>query len=373
VGEAQAPSRPRSIPESFLVDPVHLGPKPESPVMMRYVDWGPFWRGGYHTLIQGRTGSGKTTLLLNLLWRLHRRGHRILMRDDGGLDFLYLCREIPMKVWVPRGCSFTCDEVEEIQFFNEPGEVLEGAYTDPLRFHAILYDYFCLGPGPAVKFYSDLFKQLIYRCMQTEREAKDPLVFSFDELNDLVQPKGYELSKQHSGLRPMLEYNVRKLRKHRVTLLATTHRFNQVSLNVRSQFSYIMLKQSYGKDIYDFVSANMVTVQGRAFWAMITALTTMSPDLAYVFDYKNSYDRVKIPDIPRPRVRYRLSGEIREEETGKQYDERDLVITALRAQGMGIRAIGRFLGLNHSTIHFRLKKLLQIPTLKEALEEAAAQ
>jgi len=285
------------------------------------------------------------------------------MRDDGGLDFLYLCREIPMKVWVPKGCSFECDEVEEIQFFNEPEEVLEGAYSDPLRFHAVLYDCYCTGPQPAARFYSDLLKQLIYRCMQTERGAKDPLVFSFDELNDLVQPKGYELSKQHGGLRPMLEYNVRKLRKHRVTLLATTHRFNQVSLNVRSQFSYIMLKQSYGKDVYDFVSANMVTVQGRAFWAMITALTTMSPDLVYVFDYKNSYDRVKIPDIPRPKIQYHLSGEIREGEIGKQYDERDVMIAALRAKGLSVRDIAEVVGLGKSTVSTRINKLKQIPDL----------
>jgi len=371
VGEAQATSRPRSIPESFWVDPSHLLPKTAFPLLRRYVDWGPFWRGGYHTLIQGRTGSGKTTLLLNLLWRLHRRGHRILMRDDGGLDFLYLCREVPIKVWVPKGCSFTCDEVEEIQFFTEPGEVLEGAYTDPLRFHAVLYDCFCLGPGPAVKFYSALFKRLIYRCMQTEREAKDPLVFSFDEINDLVQPKGYELSKEHGGLRPVIEYNVRKLRKHRVTLMATTHRFKQVSLNVRSQFSYIMIKQGFGKDIYDFVSDNMVTVQGRAFWAMLTSIATMGSNLAYVFDYKNSYDRVKIPDIPRPRVRYYLSGEIREEEGGKRYDDRDVVIAALRAQGLGVRAIGRYLGVSHSTVHSRLKKLVKVPGLKGVLEAVA--
>jgi len=112
----------------------------EFPVMMHYVDWGPFWSDGHHTLIQGRTGSGKTTLLLNLLWMFHRRGNRILMRDDGGLDFLYLCREILIQGWVPRGCSFTCDEMEEVVHFTYSEEVLEDAYTDTLRFHAILYD-----------------------------------------------------------------------------------------------------------------------------------------------------------------------------------------------------------------------------------------
>jgi len=101
--------------------------------------------------------------------------------------------------------------------------------------------------------------------MQTERARKDPLVFSFDEMNDLVQPRGMELTKGHAGLRSLIEYNVRKLRKHRVTLIASTHRFNQIGINVRSQFSYVLIKQSYGKDVYDFISHNLVTAANEAY------------------------------------------------------------------------------------------------------------
>ena len=59
----------------------------------------------------------------------------------------------------------------------------------------------------------------------------------------------------------------------------------------------------------------------------------MGPEYVYVFDYKNSYDKLRIPDIPRPTVRYRLDGHIREENnTGPRYDEIDLIIVAARTR-----------------------------------------
>jgi len=362
-----------AIPDSFLVDLDAIAPPEPLTLPRTFCDWSKLWEGGHHTLIQGRTGSGKTTLLLNLLWQLHGRGHRILMRDDGGLDFLFLAEEIPMVVWVPEGCSFTLAEPElydiETRTFKEPREILDEVYVSPYRFHAILYDCFCSSPEPSAEFYSSLFKELIFKCMQTERARKDPLVFSFDELNDLVQPKGMELTKGHGGLRPLFEYNVRKLRKHRVTMMASTHRFNQISINVRSQFSYIMIKQSYGKDVYDFISHNLITAANESFWATLRNLTTMGPEYVYVFDYKNSYDRLRVPDIPRPIVRYDLEGEIKVEEDRRRYDEVDLIVAAMRSRTpkMSHREIADLVGVSRQAIQQREQKLRKLPHLAEAL------
>jgi len=329
-----------------------------------YVDWMPFLRGGYHTLLQGRTGAGKTTTLMALLWRLHSRGHRILMRDDGGLDFLYLSEHIPMKVWVPEGCRFTCPTVSEVAEFTEPTEVLDGAYRDETRFHVILYDCYCSTPEPAARFYHSLFQELIYRCMKTPRGDKEPLVFSFDELNDLIQPKGLALTKSHSDIRGMVEYNIRKLRKHRVTLIASTHRFNQIGINVRSQFSYIIIKQSYGYDVYDFISKNLVTVASDTFWSIMRDITTMSPEYAYVFDYKNSYDKVIIPNLPlEQQPSYKIEGVV-DPEHGKTYDELDLIVAVLRSRGASFRSIAERTGRSVSTIHRRLEKLRRQPALQ---------
>lgn len=350
------------IPASYLVNLDQIRKKPVT-IPRLYVDWKPFWLGGRHTLLQGRTGAGKTTLLLNLLWQLYARGHRILLRDDGGLDFLYLAEHIPMTIWKPQGCSFKLLDNNqyniEVETFTDPNEILEQAYTSPTRFHSILYDCYCSDPAPAAKFYSNLFQELIYRCMQTQRTHKTPLVFSFDELNDLVQPRGMELTKGHSNIRGMVEYNVRKLRKHRVTLIASTHRFNQIGVNVRSQFSYIMIKQSYGKDVYDFISHNLITAANDSFWSTLKTLTTMGPEYVYVFDYKNSYDKLRVPDIPRPTVEYRLDGHIKGEENSQRYDLIDLIIVAARTKDSPetFREIAEMVNRGKSTIGQRVQKL----------------
>jgi len=167
-----------AIPDSYLVNLDAITPPEPITRLRTFVDWGKFWEGGHHTLIQGRTGAGKTTLLLTLLWQLYLRRHRILMRDDGGLDFLFLAENIPMTVWVPEGCSFTLAHPElydiEVRTFTEPREILDEVYVSPYRFHAILYDCFCSDPAPAAAFYSDMFKELILKCMQTERARKTP-------------------------------------------------------------------------------------------------------------------------------------------------------------------------------------------------------
>ena len=168
----------------------------------------------------------------------------------------------------------------------------------------------------------------------------------------------------------MFEYNVRKLRKHRVTMMATTHRFNQISINVRSQFSYIMIKQSYGKDVYDFISHNLITAANEGFWSTLRTLTTMGPEYMYIFDYKNSYDRLRVPDIPRPIVRYDLSGEIAVEEDRRRYDEVDLLVAALRSQGprMSQREIAELVGVSRQAIQQREQKLRRLPHLQEAMK-----
>lgn len=364
------------IPPSYLVDLDSIRrPQPET-IQRRYVDWAPFWIGGRHTLLQGRTGAGKTTLLLNLLWRLHIHGHRILLRDDGGLDFLYLAPHIPMTIWTPKQCIFKLENQNNynitIQSFDSTDEILEEAYTSSTRFHAVLYDCYCSDPTPAAEFYSNLFKDLIYRCMQTQRTEKTPLVFSFDELNDLIQPRGMSLTRGHSDIRGMVEYNIRKLRKHRVTLIASTHRFNQIGVNVRSQFSYIMIKQSYGKDVYDFISHNLITAANDSFWTTLKTLTTMGPEYVYVFDYKNSYDKLRVPDIPRPTVEYQLKGHITSEtEPTQRYDTIDLIIVAARTQPDPIpyRDIATIVDRGKSTIGERAQKIRNShPYLAEQLK-----
>jgi len=287
----------------------------KEPKLLRFTDIDKFLGGGMHGLIVGITGAGKTTLLLSLLDALIDRGYTILARDDGGLESLHLLHKVPMRIWIPEGCRLKMDtphkhEVREFDWQN-PLEILEGVYDYP--FNLVVFDAFCIDPGLSALFYSNLFKLLIYRCMQTPMRKKKKLIFSIDELNDLVQPKGYELSGQHTSVRSLIEYNIRKLRKHQVTLLASTHRFTQLGISVRSQFSYIFMKQSYGWDAWDFISKSLATQNNKVFWATLKDISSFEKKYFYLFDYKNNFDKYEFGDIRREEIEYEMSGVVEEE------------------------------------------------------------
>jgi len=262
-------------------------------------------KGGYHSLICGITGSGKSTLLLYILRKLLARGFTILARDDGGLEASYLLPYTRITYWVPEGCDLKIKGFSgnyRIEHFNpsEPMYILDNVFETP--FNLIVFDAYCIDPGLSAMFFAELFKCLIFKCMQTPRSKKQKLIFSVDELNDLIQPKGYNLTSKHARVRGLIEYNIRKLRKHNVTLIATSHRFTQLGINVRSQFSYIMVKQSYGWDAWGFLSKSLATQNNKVFWSILKDITSFHPKFFYLFDYKNNFDKFTFQDIERPNV-----------------------------------------------------------------------
>ena len=295
------------------------------PEVRKFTDVEKLLRGGYHTLIFGITGSGKTTLLLKLLKVFLDRGLTILARDDGGLESTFLLPYTPITYWIPEGCKLRVRDSPykyRVEGFDwrRPEEVLDSVWDSP--FNLVVFDAYCIDPGVSAVFWSSMLKTLIFKCMQTPVSRKEKLVFSVDELNDLIQPKGYELSKKHSDVRALIEYNIRKLRKHNVTLVATTHRFTQLGISVRSQFSYVMVKKSFGWDVWDFVSKSLATQNNKVFWSVLKDITVMSPEYAYLFDYKNNFDKFYVEDIQRPKLDVELQGVIQLEDEVQKYKER---------------------------------------------------
>lgn len=360
----------------------HLNPAP-TPTTQLFSEWTKFLDGGYHTLIHGMTGAGKTTLILTLLKMLHRIGHRILYRDDGGLEFLHLAGKIPMQIWIPEGCTLNVTYKQTLtnprNIFQpkistmpkDPAEILDNAYNLDPRFHVLVYDAFCIDPALPAQFYSDLFKELIFRSMQTSRSEKKDLVFSFDELNDLIQPKGHSLTKTHSSLSEILNYNIRKLRKHRVTLIGSTHRFNQLNINVRSQFSYIMIKRSYGKDVLDFMANNLVSVGNDVFWHVVKDTQKMRVQYVYVFDPLNNYDKLSFPDIDRLDYDDQKSGLLEPKDvSSKKWDSQDLFIALKRAEKppVSYQELADTLGLAKSSVYMRAKKLKAAPNMRGSIQ-----
>jgi len=377
------------IPESFKVNLPELRNHHTpnlTPVTRSYVNWDLFFEGGYHSLLHGKTGAGKTTLQIYLTWILHNAGHRIIHRDDGNREFLYLAPHVPMIIWHPEGTIFELKAPHryptvEIRTFKNPDEILDAAYKTPQRYHAIVYDSYCIEQGPQAAFYSEFFQNLIYRCMQGEWEEwgendedavesdeyREPLVASFDEINDLIPPKSKSPNKNHGNVLRQIALNIRKLRKYRVTLIASTHRFNQLDLDVRSQFSYYFIKKSYGQDIYHFMNTNLWTVSGASYQAAMRFVTSMPREQVLVFDSDGNYDKMVFPDIPRVKPRHRIKGIIRNEDKGKQkkYDDIDFIIMALRSRSppMSFTDIANIVDIDRSNVSRRAKKLRNAHTI----------
>jgi len=332
-----------------------------------YTDVSPLFKGGRHVLLAGRTGSGKTTLLLTLLRDLYESGHMILHRDDGGLEFLYLLPEIPMTVFIPEGCEFRVDGNYKLDVihFEKPYEVVDQVYDTKYPFNVVVYDVYCLHPEWSAQFYCDLFKALIHKCMNTPRDLKERLVFSIDELNDLIQPRGMSLTPQHAKVRALIEYNIRKLRKHLVTLIATAHRLNMLGINVRSQFSYVFLKQSFGWDVYDFINKSLITADNRIFWSILKDITTLPVNYFYLFDYKNNYDKIRYRDIRRPKIAYETQGsvqEVEEEEESREVTQlkRIIAIEHLRRLGFSLNRIGEIYGCKSPYVSMNSRRAEEI-------------
>jgi len=290
------------------------------PEVRKFTDVEKLLRGGYHTLIFGITGSGKTTMLLKLLKAFLDRGHTILARDDGGLESTFLLPYTPITYWIPRGCKLRVKDcpykyyVEEFDW-RRPEEILDSMWDSP--FNLVVFDAYCIDPGVSAVFWANMLERLIFKCMQTPMSRKKKLIFSVDELNDLIQPKGHELTKKHADVRALIEYNIRKLRKHKVTLIATTHRFTQLSISIRTQFSYVIVKKSYGWDVWDFVSKSLATQSNEVFWSVLKDITVMGPEYAYLFDYKNNFDKFYIEDIERPELDVECDGIVKADEDAR--------------------------------------------------------
>lgn len=334
------------------------------PQVQQYTDLTKLLEGGYHTLIFGITGSGKSTLLLTLLRQLVKKDFNILARDDGGLEATYLLPYIEITYWIPDGCELRvldCPYRYNVESFDwrRPWEILDRMFDH--QFNLVVFDAYCIDPGVSALFWAGLFRALIFKCMQTPRSMKRRLIFSVDELNDLIQPKGYELTKKHGSVRALIEYNIRKLRKHNVTLIATSHRFTQLGISVRSQFSYTIVKKSFGWDAWDFISKSLATQNAKVFWAVLRDVTSMSPEYFYMFDYKNNFDKYVFSDIFRPELDVELKGivgmlEPRDREAVLEERLRSLVKYVTEMGWMKKTEIAQLWGSSQMTVYNLLKK-----------------
>lgn len=301
-----------------------------------------------HSLIVGRTGYGKTTLLLTLLKRFLDDHWKVLYRDDGGCEFGYLSRYFKTQIFIPEGEDIKLNVrgfVPDVVRTNSPKKIIEMTYANNYPLNVIVFDAYVVNPAVSAKFYSKLFMELIHKCQQTPRRKKQRLIFSIDELNDLIAPHGRGMTGTHESLLGLFETNVRKLRKHKVRLISSTHRFTQLSVNVRSQCDHIFVKKCYGADIWDFMSRALITANNKTFWKVLRYVISMPRNVFMYFDPNGKFDFHTFLDIPRaPSVDVEALGIV--EDVGK--DEKKVKANVHTRVGQELYLLGK--GYQHKDI-----------------------
>jgi len=288
--------------EAMLASVISKTPDEHPERVLTFTDLNKLFDHDGHILIEGQTGYGKTTLLLTLVKRFIQEGWKVLYRDDGGLEFGYLARYVSTQIFVPEGKDIQLNISgfnAKVVRTNDPKTIIEETYNNNYPFNVIVFDAYAIQAEDIAEFFSGVFGMLIHKCQQTPRSKKERLLFSIDELNDLVSPRGMGTTPTHSKLRGLFETNIRKLRKHKVRLLSSSHRFTQIPRSVRSQCDHIFIKKSYGADIWDFMSRALITANNKTFWKVLRNVVSMPRNKFLYFDPDRKFDFGTFLDIPR--------------------------------------------------------------------------
>jgi len=269
---------------------------------------------GYHSVIFGKTRSGKTVLLQNLDVDHVLHGYKVIHRDDGGLEFLKVADKVDITVWKPKDCKFECNAVYiENYDWKNPSKLVKDLLKTSDPYNVVLFDVYCNDKSLYAMFWSDFLNAFITHLMKLHVSKKEHLVLSIDELNDILTSKQHEITKAHASLKAMIDFNLRKLRKHRVKLIATAHRPNQLTRDIRAQFDYIFVKRSYGYDMYDLLNRELVDIDAKTFWGILKKIKTLPVNQALVFDYDGKFDLMEVPKLKDKIPYFEVEGEIKAE------------------------------------------------------------
>ncbi|MFZ7138673.1 MAG: type IV secretion system DNA-binding domain-containing protein [archaeon] len=325
-------------------------------------------KGQKHGLLIGTTGSGKTNLLLQLLDEYLNKGYRILHRDDTGLQFRYLMRRHSATLLVPQGCTIEFKDKDKLK----PYDIVEFDYRNPRKIirevlkgntdnlTVIVFDAYCKSAELQAKFYRAIFDIIMTEVMGKSDAVKGKLIFSLDELNDIVQPRASARTKAHKEATAQLSYDIRKLRKFNVTILATTHRPNDIAASVRSHFGYYLFKKIEGRDVHDFLKY----IKPNYSDMLYRRIQTLTEAEVLIIDYNNNFTvRSKIPLILDEKMPCHTVGMIKiSEQTGEEFDLLDLKVFHYRTlePPLSFNRIANLTGKSVSTIFNRYNRLNDI-------------
>ena len=198
------------------------------------------YKPGKHILVIGITGGGKTSTLFKLIYNLYKQKETVIWRDDANLEFLSFADIIPLKVFLPEGCTLHHEHpnVTYVPFdHTRLSRLFPQLERDSLN--VILFDLFTLSHKTSVLFWTEFFQE-IYRYKRSRIE--EPWAVVIDELNDLAPGTRRGFIQGQLTLSSNIYHSAKKFRKMNLRLVGSTHNYNDLHPPLRAQFNYYLFK-----------------------------------------------------------------------------------------------------------------------------------
>ena len=338
----------------------------------------PFLEGGKHGLIAGQTGKGKTNLQIFIEGELLDRGFKVIHRDDGGEAYVYNMPRTETILWIPKMEKWKYDLIfpkdinpdYDYRFFGlkdyQIDQMIEEIYKSDYPYHVILYHFFDREPKFESLFMSKFLMGFIWYVKRLPTWEKSKLFLSCDQLNDILNP---HYARGETSIRDAihnLEYGLQNLRKHKVSLLISTHRFMDITKSSRFNFSYYFIKKMKVYEIWDWLSKELIDIPTPLFTFIVHHIKEMKPNQLIFFDEDGNYDIRTNPCVEIFEFhRDQIEGKIEYLSKDKDYDDIDLQVLLGRLAGIPLRKLAEEINVPHTTLFYREKKLLENPIIQE--------
>jgi hypothetical protein len=326
--------------------------------------------GGFGGVVCHNSGSGKTSALLLFCYLLKQNAETILWRDDSSTEWLSLVNEFPWRCFVPQNCEFSYKH-ENIEYIPYDPWDLKTLFKEVKRgqAHAIEFDPYTMDIAVFVDFWSRFFFDL-YKWKGPDIRSK--VAFFTDELNDLAAGARRGFVPRQLQLASRIYLSLKKYRKEKIRLVASSHGYGDLHKPVREGFNYYIFKRMDPGSIPD---------QFRRYDKVIERLDLNE---MFIVDENKSFNKMEIEECVKPRrVSVRWKGSVapisvKKADELSQWKGRIITLVEVlhNVYDVPYKVIAPALGyseqsgLNNLVKKFHTKELtLQIETLSEQIRQ----
>jgi len=302
-----------------------------------------FFNYGKHLLVCGQSGSGKTSTLLLLVKLFTDNGETIIWRDDSSMEALSLVNVYKMKIFVPQGCKiyFEHPNVTYIEYdINNLNTIWNKIEKGCI--HVIEFDLFTMDMTYFIEFWSRFFFEL-YKWKNTRPSL--PLAFFTDELNDLCPSVRRGYIPRQLTLSSNIFFSMKKFRKSKLRLVASTHGFGDIHKPVREAFNFYILKKMSEGEVPDIL------------WRFTKLVQKLQQNQMLIIDEEHSFNRMTVREFVKPRkFTVKFTGNLKPTSVKKQeeavaFNQKIALLAQVMHEGFNISwtQLAELLGYSNAT------------------------